>query len=79
MKKKDFQFPKLEPGKVYVFNIRHDDGCGYWRNDDFDECDCDPDFETVEVNRENIEQVAEDYDKDETRAQAIRSATRRRN
>jgi len=63
-----------------MFNVRHDDECGYWRNDDFNECDCNPDFETVEVTEDNMAQISEQHEKDEARAQAIRGGfARRRN
>lgn len=79
MKKVDLSSLKLEPGKVYVFNIRHDDDCRYWQNDNFDECNCDPDFEAVEVTEENMAQISEQHEKDEVRARAIRDIARRRN
>jgi hypothetical protein len=30
---------------VYMLNIRHDDNCRFWQRDNFDGCNCNPDYE----------------------------------
>lgn len=45
---------KLERGKVYFFNVRHDDDCRIWQSDNPSDCSCDPDIEPpIEVNEDN--------------------------
>lgn len=70
---------KWEPGKFYVLNVRHDDGCGFWRSDNMADCNCNPDVEQVEVDDTNLTQVASDWNRDEAKAEQLREIARRRN
>ena len=70
---------KLEPGKFYILNVRHNDDCRFWQSDDIADCNCEPDLEQVEVNDANIEQVAEEWDRNEESAERLRQLAKRRN
>lgn len=64
---------------LYMLNIRHGDDCGFWRNDDIDECNCNPEIEQVAITDENMEEVVTEYEEGERGAQRLREIARRRN
>lgn len=70
---------KLERGKVYVLNIRHDDDCRFWQRDDLSDCSCKPEQEIIEVNDDNVDQVDRDWAEGQRKAQELRALARRRN
>ena len=37
----------LQPGKVTVLTVLHDDDCAHWRHE---ECDCEPDHQYVTLD-----------------------------
>ena len=69
---------KLKRG-IYMLNIRHDDDCLFWQRDNFDDCNCNPEFEYVEVRDDNMAEVVDDYKTGERKAQICRALARKRN